>query len=110
MGAALLVLLGLGLFVAGLMTGVEAFYWGCVAACGTAAVLLFLAQRQTTAKRGAAQTAPAPSGDRAEATTAAGTGAGVGTEPSPADGPAPAAGRSGGHAHAAPPAHLPDPP
>ena len=38
MGAALLVLLGLGLFVAGLMTGVEAFYWGCVAACGTAAV------------------------------------------------------------------------
>jgi hypothetical protein len=113
MGAALLVLLGLGLFVAGLMTGVEAFYWGCVAACGTAAVLLFLAQRQTTAKRGNARTTPGRDGDRpdrAEATTAAGSGAGVGTEPSPADGPAPAVGRPGGHAHAAPPAHLPDPP
>lgn len=44
-GAALLVLVGLGLFVAGLLTGVTAFYWGCVAVCVLAAALLFLARR-----------------------------------------------------------------
>jgi hypothetical protein len=113
MGAALLVLLGLGLFVAGLMTGVEAFFWGCVAACGTAAVLLFLARRQTTAKPDNTSTTPGQSGDRpegAEATTAVGSDADVGTEPSPAEGSTPPAARSGVPAHAAPPAHLPDPP
>lgn len=39
-------LLGLGLFVGGLLTGVPALYWACVAACAVAAVLLVLARRQ----------------------------------------------------------------
>lgn len=46
MAAGLLVLLGLGLFVAGIVTGTTALYWGCVAACVVAAALLFQARRQ----------------------------------------------------------------
>ncbi len=45
-GAALLVLLGLGLFVAGILTGTTALYWACVAACVVAAVLIVLTRRQ----------------------------------------------------------------
>ena len=41
-GAALLVLLGLGLFVAGILTGVTVLYWACVGACVVAAVLLIV--------------------------------------------------------------------
>ncbi|HEV7189152.1 MAG TPA: hypothetical protein VGN28_14770 [Blastococcus sp.] len=44
--AGLLVLLGLGLFVAGIVTGVTVLYWACVAACVVAAVLLVLVRRQ----------------------------------------------------------------
>jgi hypothetical protein len=40
------VLLGLGLFVAGILTGVSVLYWGCVAACVVAAVLLIAVRRQ----------------------------------------------------------------
>jgi hypothetical protein len=40
LAAGLLVLLGLGLFVGGIVTSTTALYWGCVAACGLAAVLL----------------------------------------------------------------------
>ncbi|MGY1752697.1 hypothetical protein [Blastococcus sp. SYSU D01042] len=47
--AGLLVLVGLGLFVAGVLTGVTALYWACVGACVVAAVLLFLARRRMTA-------------------------------------------------------------
>jgi hypothetical protein len=47
LGAGLLVLVGVGLFVAGLATGVNALYWACVVVCALAAVLLFLARRQT---------------------------------------------------------------
>jgi hypothetical protein len=50
--AGLLVLLGLGMFVAGLATGATAFFWGCVAVCVVAAVLLVLARRQMTARPG----------------------------------------------------------
>jgi hypothetical protein len=46
MGAALLVLLGLGLFVAGILTGLTWFYWACVASCAVAAVLLFVVRRR----------------------------------------------------------------
>ncbi|SHN67960.1 hypothetical protein SAMN05660350_01574 [Geodermatophilus obscurus] len=49
LAAGLLVLLGLGLFVGGILTGLVALYWGCVAACGLAAVLL-LATRLRTAR------------------------------------------------------------
>jgi hypothetical protein len=49
-GAALLVLLGLGLFVAGILTGVTVLYWACVAACVVAAVLLIAVRRQVGTK------------------------------------------------------------
>jgi hypothetical protein len=58
-GAALLVLLGLGLFVAGILTGVTALYWSCVAACVVAAVLLVLARRKLGAT---SPTTPADAG------------------------------------------------
>jgi len=71
LAAALLVLLGLGLFVAGVLTGTTALYWGCVAACVVAAVLLVAARRQLTAVARTAEAADAdPTG--ATATTAAG--------------------------------------
>ena len=46
LAAGLLVLLGLGLFVAGILTGVTVLYWGCVAACVVAAVLLIAVRWQ----------------------------------------------------------------
>ncbi|NEK58582.1 hypothetical protein GCU56_11950 [Geodermatophilus sabuli] len=49
LAAGLLVLLGLGLFVGGLATGLTALYWGCVAACALAAVLLLVARRSMRA-------------------------------------------------------------
>jgi hypothetical protein len=66
LAAGLLVLLGLGLFVAGILTGMTALYWGCVAACVVAAVLLFRARRQLTA---ASRTAAGPWGPAAGAAT-----------------------------------------
>ncbi len=55
LAAGLLVLAGLGLFVAGVATGATVLYWLCVVACGAAGVLLFLAWRTMKA-------AAAPSG------------------------------------------------
>ncbi|TFV66803.1 UNVERIFIED_ORG: hypothetical protein E4P37_05600 [Bacillus sp. AZ43] len=84
--AGLLVLAGLGLFVAGLLTGVDAFYWGCVAVCVVAAVLLFRARRQMGAPppsapgRSSGAAAPAePAGEKPPATDAppVGTAAGA---------------------------------
>lgn len=46
LAAGLLVLLGLGLFVGGVLTGVTGLYWGCVAVCVVAAVLLVVARRR----------------------------------------------------------------
>ena len=48
-GAGLLLLIGLGLLVAGVVTGVTAMYWACVGVCLVAAVLLFLVRRQLAA-------------------------------------------------------------
>jgi hypothetical protein len=59
LAAGLLVLLGLGLFVAGILTGMTALYWACVAACVVAAVLLALTRRQMAAARAEAVAAPA---------------------------------------------------
>jgi hypothetical protein len=56
LAAALLVLAGLGLFVGGLLSGVTALYWGCVAVCAVAAVLLVAARRQMP--RAPAEAAP----------------------------------------------------
>jgi hypothetical protein len=44
-----MVLVGVGLFVAAVLTGVDALYWTCVAVCVAAAVLLFVARRRLTA-------------------------------------------------------------
>jgi len=67
MAAALLVLVGLGLFVGGLLTGATVLYWACVAACVVAAGLLVGARRQTAA---AADSAPPAEGPGAAATAA----------------------------------------
>lgn len=52
MAAGLLVLLGLGLFVGGIVTGTTALYWACVAACGLAAVLLVVARLRLAREAG----------------------------------------------------------
>ena len=90
LAAALLVLLGLGLFVAGILTGVTVLYWGCVAACVVAAVLLIVVRRRMSAKPAAGAT-PEPAAD------------------STADQPEPAEPEPVAAAPAAPPAELPDP-
>jgi hypothetical protein len=100
-GAALLVLLGLGLFVSGILTGLTVLYWGCVAACVAAAVLLIAARRQIG--RRAAAAAPATASAPAKKTAPG--------EPAPAadgapDEPAPADEAPSGKA---PEVDLPDP-
>src|SRR3954471_9022109 len=50
LAAGLLILVGLGLFVAGILTGVTVLYWACVAACVVAGVLLIVAWRRMPAK------------------------------------------------------------
>ena len=49
LAAGLLVLVGLGLFVAGLATGTTILYWATVAVCALAAVLLVLSRRGMSA-------------------------------------------------------------
>ena len=97
--AGLLVLVGLGLFVAGLLTEVTAFYWACVAACVVAAVVLYLARRRmmappppapaTAVPAGAAAVPPA--GGRAAGRHAGATAASTTATPAPAEQVAPAA-------------------
>lgn len=53
-------LLGLGLFIAGVVTGGTVLYWGCVAVCVVAAVLLVLVRRQTGAAKPEPGKAPRP--------------------------------------------------
>ena len=97
--AGLLVLGGLGLFVAGVLTGETALYWACVGACVVAAVLLFLARRRMAAAP-ADPAAPAPPSQ--PAAPAAPAAAPVPTTAPPAAPTAPAAPSSGGrHAHGA---------
>src|SRR3982751_4078800 len=83
MGAALLVLLGLGCFVAGILTGMTWLYWACVASCAVAAVLLVATRRQI-ATEGAARGARASSGPagsvRAAGPRVAADGTGVATD------------------------------
>ncbi len=88
LAAGLLVLVGLGLFVGGLLTGETTLYWGCVAVCVVAAVLLFVARRQLGRAPDGAPTPPAgakqgsTSLPAAEAATA--RGAGTAAEPAAA--------------------------
>src|SRR3954451_7775453 len=63
LAAGLLVLLGLGMFVAGVATGTTLLYWATVVACVVAAVLLVLARRGVSeAARPADGPAPPPEG------------------------------------------------
>jgi hypothetical protein len=66
LGAGLLVLAGLGLFVAGVLTGVTALYWACVAVCAVAAILLIASRRKAPPAR-AAESAPEKEAPRKEA-------------------------------------------
>ena len=68
-GAAVLVLLGLGLFVAGILTGVTLLYWACVAACVVAAVLLVLVRRRPATKTAETSKPTEPTGTAEAAAT-----------------------------------------
>ncbi|WP_049788327.1 hypothetical protein [Geodermatophilus obscurus] len=69
LAAGLLVLLGLGLFVGGIVAGLVALYWGCVAACGLAAVLLVVARLRMAREAGDFDRRAAESASRAGTTT-----------------------------------------
>ena len=58
LAAGLLVLVGLGLFVAGLATGTTLLYWATVAVCALAAVLLVLSRRGMSAAPAEREAAP----------------------------------------------------
>jgi hypothetical protein len=74
LAAGLLVLLGLGLFVGGIVTGLVALYWGCVAACGLAAVLLVVARLRMAREAGDFDRRAAESASRAGTTSGPATG------------------------------------
>ena len=91
LAAGLLVLAGLGLFVAGILTGVTVLYWGCVAACVVAAVLLIVARRQMGRQASEPATGPdtaAPPKDRPTGTAPAEETAAAPADEAPADEPA----------------------
>ena len=71
LAAGLLILAGLGLFVAGILTGGTVLYWGCVAACVVAGVLLIAAWRRMPAKRGAGSPPAATRTSERKTTTSA---------------------------------------
>src|SRR5512133_126819 len=89
--AAGLLLAGLALFVAGILTGTTALYWACVAACLVAAVLIFRVWRQLdTPPPATADDPSAPAGrpDAEPSAAAAGvTGESSATAAEPADPP-----------------------
>ena len=104
LAAGLLVLLGLGLFVGGVLTGATALYWGCVAACVVAAGLLAVARRRIFAA-----SSERTSADQDASPAAAGGTDGRGPS-SGAGGAHPAGGADVSAAPASVPADLPDPP
>jgi hypothetical protein len=110
LAAGLLVLLGLGLFVAGILTGVSGLYWGCVAACVVAAVLLIAARRQLSRQPSTAPagtTAPEPAASTPEKTASPAESLPAGA--TAVDGGSAAAGPAD-EVPAVPAAELPDPP
>jgi hypothetical protein len=113
LAAGLLVLAGLGLFVGGILTGMTALYWGCVAACVLAAVLLYLARRKlgpTSAAAPAGKTA-GKTEPAAASTASTDSPPGTTTVAAPAEGPeqAESAVTSSNGATAAPVAEAPPP-
>jgi hypothetical protein len=106
--AALLVLAGLGLFVGGLLTGLQTLYWACVAVCVVAAVLLFLARRSPPSAAGATGAEPVGATAQPAAGTAHPAGATGNAAADPAKGKATAAPAEGTTAGSAPaPRHAP---
>ncbi|RZU31374.1 hypothetical protein [Blastococcus saxobsidens] len=77
LGAGLLVLAGLGLFVAALLTGVDALYWACIAACVAAAALLVVARREIAARATPSGSAARGAGGRDDVVDPASQGATV---------------------------------
>ena len=97
-------LLGLGLFVAGLLTGVTAYYWACVAACAVSAGVLVVARRDIASRSagtaaGAGGREPAPAVPAAPAVTGPDLATGATATVQPVAEPAPV--------HAAPAAPAP---
>ena len=84
LAAALLVLVALGLFVAGLLTGANVWYWSCVGVAALAAILLFAARRQL-ARAESRATSRAAAGRPAVEHGSAGSGATTATRARPAD-------------------------
>jgi hypothetical protein len=78
--AAGLLLVGLALFVAGILTGTTALYWACVAACLVAAILIFRVWRQL-------DTPPPATADEPSAPAAGVSGESFATPAEPADPP-----------------------
>jgi hypothetical protein len=112
-GAALLVLLGLGLFVAGILTGMTWFYWACVASCAVAAVLLVVTRRRM-ATEGTPRTAQVTSATSSSAAARRSAAAGGPAGDAPVTGAVPARAVTsdavaGNGAHAGP-AERGDPP
>jgi hypothetical protein len=73
LAAGLLVLVGLGLFIGGVVTGTTALYWACVASCGLAAVLLVVARLRMAREAGDFDRRASEVPFRAETTPATGT-------------------------------------
>jgi hypothetical protein len=117
--AGLLVLAGLGSFLAGVLTGVAAWYWACVVACALAVVALLVSRlrgsggtpvpagrpgsepvgsRSRTAAGATAVTATPLDGARARTTTVAVTEPGATSPAGPGTAEQPVDGRDGGAA------------
>ncbi|WP_217897401.1 hypothetical protein [Geodermatophilus saharensis] len=98
LAAALLVLVGVGLFVLGVMTAVTAWYWACVGACALATALLVAARLRAPAEAGV----PAPRADERPAAEPARPPAQRPEPAAAADGEEPAAARPGAGSRARP--------
>jgi hypothetical protein len=81
LAAALLVLLGLALFVGGVLTKITVLYWLCVVACVVAGVFLVGARARMSRAAGRARPAGTPSSAGAEPAGAPATGADAPTGP-----------------------------
>jgi hypothetical protein len=81
LAAGLMVLVGVGLFVGGVLTGVDTLYWACVVACFIAAGLLVAARRRMTT-----DTPPAEAAAGTPATAGSARGAAAGSGGSTASG------------------------
>ncbi|RBY88392.1 hypothetical protein [Blastococcus sp. TF02A-26] len=75
LAAGLLVLAGLGLFVGGLATGTTSYYWGCVACCALAAVLLIAVRLWPRSRVAAAVEPEKARGAEVRSTSGSGTAA-----------------------------------